>query len=84
MINEKELDQLVVYVTNEAFQGMDYCNPLDIEIAIRDWFRLHQADRLNPEESFDDYLKDPGKYFRKMEDNLINEILCDSQNCDNK
>lgn len=45
---------------------------------------LFQPERLSPEENFDDYLKDPGKYFRKMEDNLINGILSDSPNLANK
>ena len=57
MLNEKELDQLIIYVTDEAFGGMNYCNPLDIEIAIRNWFRLHQSDRLNPKDHIEDNLE---------------------------
>lgn len=88
MLNEKEIDELIIYISWEAFQGMDYANPLDVEIAIRSWFRLHQPDRLSPEghfeETFDDYLKNPGKYFRRKEDDLINEMLSDSQDQANK
>ena len=45
-------------------------------------------ERTNPEEqfeeTFDDYLKDPGRYFHRMEDNLIKELLCDVPNSENK
>lgn len=43
-----------------------------------------QPERLNPEDNFDDYLKDLGKYFRRMEDNLLKEIICDSPTPENK
>ncbi len=39
---------------------------------------------LEFEETFDDYLKNPGKYLRRMEDNLLKEILYDSPNTANK
>lgn len=61
-------------------------NAKDTNQYFRDFWDIfhNRPERLTPEDNFDDYLKDPGKYFRRMEDNLLKEIICDSPTPDNK
>lgn len=74
---EREGKTIVIYVNNGDWSNLpDLSFIADVEV--------YQPERLNPEDNFDDYLKDPGKYLRRMEDNLIKEIVCDSPNPENK